>query len=143
MTIPTRRVSALLVLLPLGACAGSAGEPAEGPGAAPATPAVAPLGSAPIPPSRPIPSVVPPRPAVDIELTGDIEVSAEANSDDGNKVDDPPDFESTMVITPDATLSNKPSTSSNGAFIDRVKKQLANSDAADDEDEAFIQTTRL
>jgi hypothetical protein len=108
----------------------------------PAKPPVAPLGSAPIPPSRPIPSVVPPKPAVDIELTADIEISAEAKPD-GDKVEDPPDFESTMVITPDATLSSKPSTNSTGAFIDRVKEQLANSDSADDEDEAFIQTTRL
>jgi len=108
------------------------------PEAAPAPPAAA----APTPPSRPIPSVVPPKPAVDIELTGDIEVSDEAKSDD-KKADSEPDFESTMIIAPDATLSNKQSTNSSGAFIDRVKKQLSDSDTADDKDEAFIQTTRL
>jgi hypothetical protein len=102
----------------------------------------APAAAAPTPPSRPIPSVVPPKPAVDIELTGDIEVSADAKSDD-NQADSMPDFESTMIIAPDASLSNKPSTSSSDAFIDRVKKQLADSDSAADKDEAFIQTTRL
>jgi hypothetical protein len=115
-----------------------AGEPAE----APPTPAAAPTGSASVPPSRPIPSVVPPKPAVDIELTNDIKIPSEANSG-FNKIADPLDFESTIIIPPDATLSNKPSTNSNGDFIDRVKKQLSNSDSADDEDEAFIQTTRL
>jgi hypothetical protein len=86
--------------------------------------------------------VVPPKPAVDIELTNDIKIPSEANSG-FNKIADPLDFESTIIIPPDATLSNKPSTNSNGDFIDRVKKQLSNSDSADDEDEAFIQTTRL
>jgi hypothetical protein len=108
---------------------------------APAKPPVASPGAAPIPPSRPVPSVVPPKPAVDIELTGDLEVSDEAEPD-GGKDDNPPDFEATMIIAPDATLSNK-STNSNGAFIDRVKEQLSKSDSADDKEEAFIQTTRL
>jgi len=88
---------------------------------APAKPPVAPLGSAPTPPSRPIPSVVPPKPAVDFELTGDIEVSTKAGPD-GDKDKVLPDFAATMIIAPDATLSNKPTTNSNGAFIDRAKK---------------------
>jgi hypothetical protein len=104
---------------------------------APAKPATAPLGSA------PIPSVVPPRPAVDIELTGNIDVSSVAELD-GDKGDDLPDFESTIIIPPDATLSNKQATNSTGAFIDRVKEQLSASEtSADEKDDAFIQTTRL
>ena len=109
---------------------------------APAKSPTAAHGSAPVPPSRPIPSVVPPKPAVDIELTGDIEIDDEAKPA-AKKDDSPPDFEATMIIAPDATLSNKKATNSNREFIDRVKEQLSSPDSADAKEEAFEQTTRL
>ena len=103
----------------------------------PANPPAAPLGSA------PIPSMLPPKPAIDIELTGDIDIVDEATAADA-KVDDPPDFESTMVVTPDATLSSKTPKNSTDAFIDRVKEQLSTSEApSEDEQDPFIQTTPL
>ena len=50
-----------------------------------------------------------------------------------------PDFEATMVIAPDASLSKKPSGNSTEAFIERVKEQLADSPAKP-KDKPFIST---
>ena len=52
-----------------------------------------------------------------------------------------PDFEATMIIAPDASLSNKDSGNSTNAFIDRVKQQLANGETpAEKKAEQFTST---
>ena len=150
----------------------------------PSRPPVAPLGSAPIPQAKPAVDVTPPKPPVDIELTGDIEipgddkeadfestmvitpnkeadnagkqddiestmVMSESKQDEFESTvisapggDDPPDFESTVVITPDASLSKKIAENSTDAFIDRVKNQLSGADKkSGDKDEPFVNTT--
>ena len=50
-----------------------------------------------------------------------------------------PDFEATMIIAPDASLSNKASGNSTEAFIERVKEQLSGS-PSEKEEEPFTST---
>jgi hypothetical protein len=103
-------------------------------------PPVAPLGSAPIPPSQPAkPSanVIPPKPRIDIELT-DFKIPEEP----GDEPDSEPDYDSTVVIKPDAAAMGKnQAQSSTDAFIERVKKQLSSSENLPENDEdAFTST---
>ena len=139
----------------------------------PAKPPVAPLGSAPIPPSQPAKAETAPGTPIDIEVTGEIPLATTGDKPDfestvvmapepKNKVakslenkiaknaDGSLDFESTMVVAPDATLSNKegeseavkPTGNSTDQFINRVKEQLSDSEkAGGDKDKAFISTT--
>ena len=103
-----------------------------------AKPPVAPLGSAPIPsaaPSAPAPAVIPAKPPVDIELTGETELPDEIEAED------PVDFEATMVIAPDASLSSKNPENSTNAFIDRVKQQLANGESSPQKKEESFAST--
>ena len=84
-------------------------------------PAAAPLGSAPIPPSEPkVAKVIPPKPPVDFDLgseTEALEDKVQAEEDE---------FESTVVIPPDAgASSNAAAKDSTNAFIARVKEQLS------------------
>jgi len=104
-------------------------------------PVTAPLGSAPIAARDSIldDDSIPPLPPTDIELTDSFpmpeddpaEMLAELPDDLPEELPDEPeaadeaDFEATMVITPDASLSNKPSGNSTEALIERVKGQLS------------------
>jgi hypothetical protein len=100
-------------------------------------PAAAPLGSAPIPARDSIldDDSIPPLPAIDIELTDSFplpedlpaEMLAELPEElpDGPEIPYEPNFEATMVIAPDESLSTKPSGNSTEAFIERVKGQLS------------------
>jgi hypothetical protein len=58
------------------------------------------------------------------EIPDEPEISDEL---DEPEIPDEPDFEATMVIAPDASLSSKPSGNSTEAFIERVKGQLSES----------------
>jgi hypothetical protein len=105
------------------------------PEAAPRPP-VAPLGSAPIPPSQPAESaasVIPPKPPVDLDLT-DLQVPAESADEN--------DYDSTVVIKPDAaTMGKKQAKNSTDAFIERVKEQLSSPENLPENDEdAFTST---
>lgn len=52
-----------------------------------------------------------------------------------------PEFEATMIIAPDASLSNKPTGNSTEAFIERVKDQLSDSSAKPRKtQDAFVST---
>ena len=98
---------------------------------------VATLGSAPIPPSQPAQAaeVTPPKlPRVDIELTGDIEIPDEIAVE--------PDYDSTVVIKPDAAKMGKnQAKASTDAFIARVKEQLSSRENLPGNDEdAFTST---
>jgi hypothetical protein len=103
-------------------------------------PPAAPLGSAPIPAAEPAASpqadkVIPPKPPVDIELTGENELP------DSIGAAEEPDYDATVVIAPDASLSRKPdSANSTDAFIARVKQQLSNPEPLDENDESFTST---
>jgi hypothetical protein len=101
------------------------------------SPPVAPLGSAPIPPSQPAApaaNVIPPKPPVDIELTGETEISDEIAVE--------PDYDSTVVIKPDAAMmGKKQAKNSTDAFIARVKEQLSSPENLPGNDEdAFTST---
>ena len=122
-------------------------------------PAAAPLGSAPIPARDSIldDDSIPPLPSIDIELTDSFpipeddpaemlaelpeelpkEMSAELPVEPKTPVE--PDFEATMVIPRDGSLSNKPSGNSTEAFIERVKEQLSGS--PDEKKEEPIRST--
>ncbi|MCP4766698.1 MAG: hypothetical protein GY875_10530 [Gammaproteobacteria bacterium] len=111
-------------------------EPMPVPEAEPSPP-VAPLGSAPIPPSQPAEpasNVIPPIPPVDIELTGETEIPQEIAAE--------PDYDTTVVIKPDAaTMGKNQAKSSTDAFIARVKEQLSNPESQPGKDEdAFTST---
>jgi len=101
------------------------------------SPPVAPLGSAPIPPSQPAApaaNVIPPVPPVDIELTGDTEIPHEIAAE--------PDYDSTVVITPDAAAMGKNQIkSSTDAFIARVKEQLSSPENLPGNDEDALSST--
>ena len=101
-----------------------------------ARPPVAPLGSAPIPMSDSIlnDDSIPPLPPIDIELTDSFPIPedlpeimpeeelAELPDEPLADIEDEaePDFESTMVIPPDAALSNKPSNNSSEEIEKKV-----------------------
>ena len=109
-------------------------------------PPAAPLGSAPIPSAKPaapaqLKEVIPQKPPVDIELTGETEVVEQPGADENS------DFDSTVVISPDASLSRKQEGNNQGsggsteAFIARVKQQLSNSEPlAEQEEDSFSST---
>jgi hypothetical protein len=86
-------------------------------------------------------------PPVDIELTDTLSIpqdkAAEKSAEVPDHVKNAPvtDFESTMIIAPDASLSSKPSSNGNSteAFIERVKEQLSGS-PAEKEEEPFTST---
>jgi len=115
-------------------------EPESAPMPVPETepsPPVAPLGSAPIPtsqPAAPAANVIPPKPPVDIELTGENEIPDEIAVE--------PDYDSTVVIKPDAAMMGKKQTkNSTDAFIARVKEQLSSPENLPGNDEdAFTST---
>jgi hypothetical protein len=118
-------------------------------------PAAAPLGSAPIQARDSIldDDSIPPLPPIDIELTDSFPIPEDVPAEmlaelpealpdepealpdepeisdelDEPEIPDEPDFEATMVIAPDASLSSKPSGNSTEAFIERVKGQLSES----------------
>jgi DnaK suppressor protein len=112
---------------------------------------VASLGSAPIPMSDSIldDDSILPLPPIDIELTDTFpipenmpeEILAELPAELPEESEDEaePDFEDTMVIAPDASLSKKSSGNSTEAFIERVKEQLSDSPAKSN-DKPFIAT---
>jgi hypothetical protein len=93
------------------------------------------------------PAAATPRPATDTKLTDALskpqDKTAEMPAEVPDKVESAPvpDFESTMIIAPDASLSSKPSGNSNSteAFIERVKEQLSAS-PAEKEEEPFTST---
>jgi hypothetical protein len=111
--------------------------PTEAAKPAPYKPPAAALGSAPIPARDSIldDDSIPPLPAIDIELTDSFplpedlpaEMLAELPEElpDGPEIPYDPNFEATMVIAPDESLSTKPSGNSTEAFIERVKGQLS------------------
>ena len=107
-----------------------------------AKPATAPLGSAPIPTDDSIlDDDLPPLPPIDIELadTFPIPEAKLAELPDEPEAAVVPDFEATMIIAPDASLSNKASGNSTEAFIERVKEQLSGS-PSEKEEEPFTST---
>jgi hypothetical protein len=107
-----------------------------------AKPATAPLGSAPIPTDDSIlDDDLPPLPPIDIELTDTFPIPEAklAELPDEPEAAVVPDFEATMIIAPDASLSNKASGNSTEAFIERVKEQLSGS-PAEKEEEPFTST---
>jgi hypothetical protein len=112
----------------------SAPEPAAKPEPAPMP--SAPLGSAPIPSSEPnVTKVVPPKPPVDFDLGSEAEVledKVQAEEDD---------FESTVIIPPNAgASSNAAAKDSTNAFIARVKEQLSSEPEIDQEQKSFSST---
>ena len=112
----------------------SAPEPAAEP--EPAQPPAAPLGSAPIPPSEPdVAKVIPPKPPVDFDLGSEPEVledKVQAEEDD---------FESTVIIPPNAgASSNEAAKDSTNAFIARVKEQLSSEPEIDKDLKPFSST---
>jgi len=120
-------------------------EPAAAAEAAPSRPPAPALGSAPIPGAEPEPparaeKAVPPKTPVDIDVTGETELPESIGEDTE------PDYDATVVIAPDASLSRKQepdkqeSTNSTDAFIARVKQQLSNPEPLDEKDEPFTST---
>ena len=112
----------------------SAPEPVARPEPAPMP--SAPLGSAPIPPSEPeISKVIPPKPPVDFDLGSEPEVledKVQAEEDD---------FESTVIIPPNAgASSNVAAKDSTNAFIARVKEQLSSEPEIEKEQKSFSST---
>ena len=112
----------------------SAPEPAAKPESAPMP--SAPLGSAPIPPSEPNANkVIPPKPPVDFDLGSEPEVledKVQAEEDD---------FESTVIIPPNAgASSNAAAKDSTNAFIARVKEQLSSEPEIEKEQKSFSST---
>lgn len=96
----------------------------------------APLGSAPIPPSEPnVAKVIPPKPPVDFDLGSEAEVledKVQAEEDE---------FESTVVIPPNAGASSNPAAKdSTNAFIARVKEQLSSEPEIEKEQKPFSST---
>ena len=85
-------------------------------------------------PSPPVANVIPPKPPVDIELTGENEIADEIAVE--------PDYDSTVVIKPDAAMMGKnQAKNSTDAFIARVKEQLSNPENLPGNDEdAFTST---
>jgi hypothetical protein len=105
---------------------------------------VAPLGSAPIPPSEPpkpatsapaAAKIIPPKPPVDIDLGfGDGNAQVKPESDDE-------DFIETVVIPPNAgAASDNKSRNSTDAFIARVKEQLSTPETAAGNEKDFSST---
>ena len=82
-----------------------------------------------------------PLPPIDIELTDTFPIpeNLPAELPEENEDEAEPDFEDTMVIAPDASLSKKSSGNSTEAFIERVKEQLSDSPAKSN-DKPFIAT---
>ena len=112
----------------------SAPEPA--PKHEPAPMPSAPLGSAPIPPSEPnVNKVIPTKPPVDFDLGSETEVledKVQAEEDD---------FESTVIIPPNAgASSNVAAKDSTNAFIARVKEQLSSEPEIEKEQKSFSST---
>jgi hypothetical protein len=112
----------------------SAPEPAPKPEPAPMP--SAPLGSAPIPPSEPnVNKVIPSKPPVDFDLGSEPEVledKVQAEEDD---------FESTVIIPPNAgASSNVAAKDSTNAFIARVKEQLSSEPEIEKEQKSFSST---
>jgi hypothetical protein len=96
----------------------------------------APLGSAPIPPSVPhAAKVIPSKPPVDFDLGSEAEVledKVQAEEDD---------FESTVIIPPNAgASSNAAAKDSTNAFIARVKEQLSSEPEIEKEQKSFSST---
>ena len=79
--------------------------------------------------SFPVPEDIPAEMLAELpeDLPDEPEILAEPEIPDEPEVPDEPDFEATMVIAPDASLSSKPSGNSTEAFIERVKGQLSES----------------
>jgi hypothetical protein len=100
-------------------------------------PPTAALGSAPIPARDSIldDDSIAPLPPIDIELTDSFPIPEDVPAEmlaelpeelpDEPAIPDEPDFEATMVVTQDASLSSMPSGNSTKAFIERVKGQLS------------------
>ena len=123
--------------------------------AKPATkPVTAPPGSAPIPAKdSALDGDLPPAPPVDIELTDSFPMPDGKLAEFPDELpkelpatlaDEPeavikPEFEATMIIAPDASLSNRSSGNSTDSFIERVKEQLSGSPSVQEE-EPFIAT---
>jgi len=112
----------------------SAPEPTAEP--KPAQAPAAPLGSAPIPPGEPdVSKVIPPKPPVDFDLGSEAEVLEDKVQPEED------DFESTVIIPPDAGASiNAAAKDSTNAFIARVKEQLSSEPAMDKEQKSFSST---
>ncbi len=112
----------------------STAEPAAEP--SPAQPPAAPLGSAPIPPSEPgVSKVIPPKPPVDFDLGSEVEVLEDKDQPEED------DFESTVIIPPNAgASSNEAAKDSTNAFIARVKEQLSSEPEIDKEQKPFSST---
>jgi len=102
----------------------------------PAQPPAAPLGSAPIPPSEPDASkVIPPKPPVDFDLGSEVEVLEDKDQPEED------DFESTVIIPPNAgASSNEAAKDSTNAFIARVKEQLSSEPEIDNDKKSFSST---
>jgi len=99
--------------------------------------ASAPLGSAPIPPKEAdVAKVIPPKPPVDFDLgaeTEALEDKVQAEEDE---------FESTVVIPPNAgASSNEPAKASTNAFIARVKEQLETPESASENKQKSFSST--
>ena len=112
----------------------SAPEPAPKPESAPMP--SAPLGSAPIPPSEPnVNKVIPPKPPVDFDLGSEAEVLEDKVQPEED------DFESTVIIPPNAGASSNPAAKdSTNAFIARVKEQLSSEPEIEKEQKPFSST---
>ncbi|MDH3632621.1 MAG: hypothetical protein OER98_15980 [Gammaproteobacteria bacterium] len=102
----------------------------------PAQPPAAPLGSAPIPPSEPgVSKVIPPKPPVDFDLGSEVEELEDKVQPEED------DFESTVIIPPNAgASSNEAAKDSTNAFIARVKEQLSSEPEIDKEQKPFSST---
>ena len=85
--------------------------------------------------------MIPPKPPVDIELTGEHEIPDEIDAKEEEQRNEP-DYDATVVIAPDASLSRKAeSGNSTDAFIARVKEQLSTSDGSkENKEEPFTST---
>ncbi len=111
-------------------------EPEPAPKPEPAPMPSAPLDSAPIPPSEPnVNKVIPSKPPVDFDLGSEPEVledKVQAEEDD---------FESTVIIPPNAgASSNVAAKDSTNAFIARVKEQLSSEPEIEKEQKSFSST---
>ncbi len=112
----------------------STAEPAAEPNLA--QPPAAPLGSASIPPSEPNGSkVTPAKPPVDFDLGSEVEVLEDKDQPEED------DFESTVIIPPNAgASSNEAAKDSTNAFIARVKEQLSSEPEIDKDKKSFSST---
>ena len=111
-------------------------DPEPAPKPEPAPMPSAPLGSAPIPPSEPnVNKVIPPKPPVDFDLGSEPEVLEDKVQTEED------DFESTVIIPPNAgASSNVAAKDSTNAFIARVKEQLSSEPEIEKEQKSFSST---